>query len=73
MGFQSHVQETNFVSKTELKNTFSSLARLGVDALVTEIDIALTSDDEEHLRMQAAIWGDYIDVSFAALSCKDLS
>ena len=32
-------------------NTFASLARLGVAAFVTEIDIALTSDDEENLRM----------------------
>ncbi|VDB90883.1 unnamed protein product [Peniophora sp. CBMAI 1063] len=71
MGFQSHVQETNFVSKAELTSTFAELTRLGVNALVTEIDIALTSDSEEDLRMQAAIWGDYVDVCLFASNCHE--
>ena len=63
MGFQSHITQTTFVSKAELTNTFATLAQLGVEAMVTEIDITLDSPAEENLRLQAAIWGDYIDVS----------
>ncbi|KZV77340.1 glycoside hydrolase family 10 protein [Peniophora sp. CONT] len=71
MGFQSHIQETSFVSKADLTNTFASLARIGVESMVTEIDIALTSGDEEDLRMQAAIWGDYLDACLFARNCNE--
>lgn len=62
LGFQSHINETSYVSKADLTNTFAGLAGLGVEAMVTEIDITLNSATEEDLRFQAAIWGDYIDV-----------
>ena len=62
LGFQSHINETNFVHKADLTNTFAALADLGVEAMVTEIDITLNSTSDEDLRFQAAIWGDYIDV-----------
>ena len=63
IGFQSHVQDTYFVSKAALSSTFSTLAALGVDAMITELDISLSSTTSDELRFQAAIWGDYLDVS----------
>ena len=62
VGFQSHVQDTYFVSKAALKSTFSTLAALGVDAMVTELDIKLSSTTQADLRFQAAVWGDMLDV-----------
>ena len=36
LGFQSHINETNFVHKADLTSTFAALADLGVEAMVTE-------------------------------------
>ena len=62
VGFQSHVSDTGFTSKAALTETFSSLADLGVDAMITELDVSLSGTAQENLRFQAAIWGDYLDV-----------
>lgn len=50
------------MSKAALTSTFSTLAALGVEAMVTELDISLSSTTTDELRFQAAIWGDYLDV-----------
>lgn len=50
------------MSKAVLKSTFSQLAALGVQAMVTELDISAATDSSTK-RYQAAIWGDYLDVS----------
>ncbi|VDC00606.1 unnamed protein product [Peniophora sp. CBMAI 1063] len=71
LGFQSHINETTFVSKAQLAKTFAGLAELGVEAMITEIDITLNSSAEEDLRFQAAIWGDYIDVCLFATNCHE--
>lgn len=65
IGFQSHISTSSFVSKSALATTFSQLAALGVEAMITEMDIAISDDetDSSDERFQAAIWGDYIDVS----------
>ena len=68
LGFQSHINETNFVHKADLTDTFATLADLGVEAMVTEIDITLNSTSDEDLRFQAAVWGDYMDVRSLLLS-----
>lgn len=62
IGFQSHVSTSSFTSKAALTSTFSTLAALGVDALITELDISAATDSSTE-RYQAAIWGDYLDVS----------
>lgn len=67
IGFQSHISITSFVSKAALTSTFASLAELGVEAMITELDIDAGADDTDTLRYQAAIWGDYLDVR--RLSC----
>jgi endo-1,4-beta-xylanase len=43
VGFQSHVTAApgQFVTKTDLAATFSKLAALGAQALVTELDVSL--------------------------------
>jgi GH35 family endo-1,4-beta-xylanase len=67
--FQSHVTARPywFVNKNDLRATFARLAGLGADALVTEIDIALVANTTADARYQAAIWGDYLDVSCVSL------
>lgn len=67
IGFQSHVSTSSFVSKAALTSTFSTLAALGVEAMITELDISAATDSATE-RYQAAIWGDYLDVSLALLS-----
>ena len=62
IGFQSHIQETFFPSKAALTQTFATLAGMGVEALITELDIKLSSTTQADLRFQAAIWGDMLDV-----------
>lgn len=62
IGFQSHVSTSSFVSKAVLTSTFSTLAALGAEAMITELDISAATDSAT-LRYQAAIWGDYLDVS----------
>lgn len=64
IGFQSHISTNSFISKSALSSTFSQLAALGVEAMITELDIAISTaqSDSADLRYQAAIWGDYIDV-----------
>ncbi|KZV77349.1 glycoside hydrolase family 10 protein [Peniophora sp. CONT] len=71
VGFQSHVQDTYFVSKAALTSTFSTLAALGVEAMVTELDISLSSTTSDELRFQAAIWGDYLDACLFASNCNE--
>lgn len=62
VGFQSHISPTTFVSKAALTATFAKLAALGATAMITEMDIALPSGTTAYERLQAAIWGDYLDV-----------
>ena len=62
LGFQSHISDTAFTSKAALTQTFSTLAELGAEAMITELDVSLSGTTEENLRFQAAIWGDYLDV-----------
>lgn len=62
VGFQSHISPTTFVSKAALSATFAKLATLGATAMITELDIALPSGTSGYERLQAAIWGDYLDV-----------
>ena len=64
VGFQSHISPTTFVSKAALSATFAKLAALGATAMITELDIALPSGTTAYERLQAAIWGDYLDVCF---------
>ncbi|KZO99283.1 glycoside hydrolase family 10 protein [Calocera viscosa TUFC12733] len=73
VGFQSHVgaQEGYFVPKAELETTFARLAELGVDALVTEMDLWIQANDTINQRYQAAIWGDYLDACLYASNCVE--
>ncbi|KAF8316680.1 glycoside hydrolase [Clavulina sp. PMI_390] len=70
VGFQSHISTSNFVAKSTLASTFSTLAALGVEAMITELDISAATDSAT-LRYQAAIWGDYIDVCLYASNCNE--
>ncbi|VDB95864.1 unnamed protein product [Peniophora sp. CBMAI 1063] len=71
IGFQSHVSDTGFTSKDALTQTFSTLADLGAEALITELDVSLSGTAEENLRFQAAIWGDYLDACLYASNCNE--
>lgn len=62
VGFQSHISATGFTSKAALSATFAKLAALGANAMITELDISLPSATSAYERLQAAIWGDYLDV-----------
>jgi endo-1,4-beta-xylanase len=70
VGFQSHITAApgGFPSKAALKANFAKLAALGANAMVTELDIKLSSTSSADERYQAAIWGDYLDVSVCAPS-----
>lgn len=70
IGFQSHVSTSSFVSKAALASTFSTLAALGVEAMVTELDISAATDSATE-RYQAAIWGDYLDACLYASNCNE--
>ncbi|KAF8316682.1 glycoside hydrolase [Clavulina sp. PMI_390] len=70
VGFQSHISTSSFVSKAALTSTFSTLAALGVEAMITELDISAASDSAT-LRYQAAIWGDYLDACLYASNCNE--
>jgi endo-1,4-beta-xylanase len=69
VGFQSHVSGSNggFFSKAALKANLAKLEALGADGLITELDIKISGSSSQNLRFQAAIWGDYLDVSVARL------
>ncbi|KAJ6496949.1 glycoside hydrolase superfamily [Mycena vulgaris] len=71
VGFQSHLTASTggFYTKQALATTFSTLAALGVSAMITEMDIELASDSSAYLRYQAAIWGDYLDACLYASNC----
>ncbi|KZV77385.1 carbohydrate-binding module family 1 protein [Peniophora sp. CONT] len=71
VGFQSHVSDGAFTSKAALTKTFSTLADLGVEAMLTELDVSLSGTAEENLRFQAAIWGDYLDACLYASNCNE--
>ncbi|KAF9559707.1 glycoside hydrolase [Agrocybe pediades] len=71
VGFQSHISSTNFASKAALVANFAKLASLGADALITELDIALPSATSGNERLQAAIWGDYLDACLYASNCHE--
>jgi hypothetical protein len=70
VGFQSHVSASpgGFSSKAALKANFAKLEALGANAMITELDIKLSSVNSANERYQAAIWGDYLDVSARAPS-----
>ncbi|KAG8842845.1 hypothetical protein FRB96_004707 [Tulasnella sp. 330] len=70
IGFQSHVSTSSFVSKSALQSTFATLAALGVEAMVTELDISAATDSATE-RYQAAIWGDYLDACLYASNCNE--
>jgi endo-1,4-beta-xylanase len=65
VGFQSHVSASpgGFSAKSALEANFAKLAALGANAMITELDIKLTDTSSASERYQAAIWGDYLDVS----------
>ncbi|KZS90767.1 glycoside hydrolase [Sistotremastrum niveocremeum HHB9708] len=71
VGFQSHITAATgqFVAKSALEATFAKLAALGATAMVTELDIAVSSTSSANLRYQAAIWGDYLDACLYASNC----
>jgi len=73
VGFQSHIgaQPGYFVPKAQLEATFSQLAAMGVDALITEMDMWIPSNTTAALRYQAAIWGDYLDACLYANNCHE--
>lgn len=73
VGFQSHLIAAtgNFDSKSALSTTFSQLAALGVDVMVTELDIELNANTAAYQRYQAAIWGDYLDACLYASNCNE--
>ncbi|EJT98312.1 glycoside hydrolase [Dacryopinax primogenitus] len=73
VGFQSHVgaQPGYFVPKAELEITFARLAALGVESMVTEMDLWIQANDTVNQRYQAAIWGDYLDACLYASNCYE--
>ncbi|KAF7304363.1 Beta-xylanase [Mycena chlorophos] len=73
IGFQSHLTAAvgGFYTKSELATTFSTLAKLGVEAMITEMDIELATNSTAFLRYQAAIWGDYLDACLYASNCNE--
>nr|GAT43893.1 glycoside hydrolase [Mycena chlorophos] len=73
IGFQSHLTASTggFYTKSALASTFSTLAALGVDAMITEMDIEVNADNTANLRYQAAIWGDYLDACLYASNCNE--
>jgi len=73
IGFQSHLGAStgNFYTKQQLATTFSTLAALGVNAMITEMDIELNANTTAYLRYQAAIWGDYLDACLFASNCNE--
>jgi len=70
VGFQSHISSSSFTSKAALSATFAKLAALGATAMITELDIAIPSASSANERLQAAIWGDYLDVRVNNKNCK---
>ncbi|KAH9475719.1 Endo-1,4-beta-xylanase D [Psilocybe cubensis] len=71
VGFQSHISATGFTSKSALSATFAKLAQLGATAMITELDISLPSASSGYERLQAAIWGDYLDACLYASNCNE--
>ncbi|KDR79605.1 hypothetical protein GALMADRAFT_93534 [Galerina marginata CBS 339.88] len=71
VGFQSHISTTSFISKSALSATFAKLAALGATAMITELDISLPSATTAYERLQAAIWGDYLDACLYSSSCVE--
>ncbi|KZO91787.1 glycoside hydrolase family 10 protein [Calocera viscosa TUFC12733] len=73
VGHQSHVgaMPGYFVPKDQLETTFQRLADMGVDALITEMDMWIPSNTTAALRYQAAIWGDYIDACLYSSNCHE--
>ncbi|KAJ7854093.1 glycoside hydrolase superfamily [Mycena olivaceomarginata] len=73
VGFQSHLTASTggFYTKQALATTFSTLAALGVNSMITEMDIAVNADNTANLRYQAAIWGDYLDACLYASNCNE--
>ncbi|KAJ7783946.1 glycoside hydrolase superfamily [Mycena maculata] len=73
IGFQSHLMAStgNFYTKEELATTFSTLAALGVNAMITEMDIEIGQNNTAYLRYQASIWGDYVDACLYASNCNE--
>jgi hypothetical protein len=73
VGFQSHVgaQEGYYVPKAQLETTFARLNALGVEALITEMDLWIQANDTINQRYQAAIWGDYVDACLYAENCNE--
>ncbi|KAF7297504.1 Beta-xylanase [Mycena indigotica] len=73
VGFQSHLTASTggFYTKSALATTFSTLAALGVESMITELDISLNSNNQANLRYQAAIWGDYLDACLYAANCNE--
>ncbi|KAJ7491727.1 glycoside hydrolase superfamily [Mycena galericulata] len=73
VGFQSHLTASTggFYTKQALATTFSTLAALGVNAMITEMDIELNADTTAYLRYEAAIWGDYLDACLYASNCNE--
>jgi len=73
VGFQSHLTANTggFDTKQALATTFSTLAAEGVEAMITEMDIAVNSNTQANLRYQAAIWGDYLDACLYASNCNE--
>ncbi|KAJ7487995.1 glycosyl hydrolase family 10-domain-containing protein, partial [Mycena latifolia] len=71
VGFQSHISAApgQFSAKSDLANNFAKLAALGATAMVTELDIKLSSATSANERYQAAIWGDYLDACLYASNC----
>ncbi|KAK7059977.1 beta-xylanase [Favolaschia claudopus] len=73
VGFQSHLTASTggFYTKSALATTFSSLAALGIESMITELDVSLNSNSQANLRYQAAIWGDYLDACLYASNCNE--
>ncbi|KZV77759.1 carbohydrate-binding module family 1 protein [Peniophora sp. CONT] len=73
VGFQSHITAApgQFTSKSALATTFANLATLGATAMITELDVKLSSATSANERYQAAIWGDYLDACLFASNCNE--
>jgi endo-1,4-beta-xylanase len=52
IGYQSHVSASpgGFATKSQLANTFSTLNALGAEAMITELDIKVSSTSSNDLR-----------------------
>lgn len=75
LGFQSHVgaKVGQFDYKSDLQNTFTSLAEFGLSAHITEFDCWIQDRSDESLRYQAAIYGDYMDACLYSSNCKEFA